>query len=94
MSDLNRIETKIDKITDKIETLSNLAAKHEVLHKKNTEDLAEHIKRTDKLEDRMEQHSTDHNKKLEEALLPIKAAKFLVALAVGISAIVAVIKLL
>lgn len=44
MSD--RLEAKIDKILEKLEEQGKILVRHEVLHQKNTEDLAEHIRRT------------------------------------------------
>lgn len=48
---LDRLEAKIDKIIDKLEVHSKILARHSTLHEKNTEDLEDHIKRTNLLED-------------------------------------------
>lgn len=54
MSDqLDRLETKIDKITDKLAEHSAAMAVHAALHEKNTKDLAEHIHRTNLLEEKL-----------------------------------------
>jgi hypothetical protein len=90
---LERIEAKLDKVQDKQGEHSVHLERHSQLHSKNSEDLATHIKRTDALEDRIEQHSKDQDKKLDQALLPIRAFKFLAKFAAGASAIYGLVKL-
>jgi hypothetical protein len=77
------IETKLDKIMDKLEQQSNTLARHGVLHEKNTEDLEEHIRRTAMLETQM-----------DTALLPIKFVKMLVAISLGSAAVIGLFQLI
>ena len=73
MSD--KLEQKVDKILDKV---GEIQVDNAILRKdvsQNTKDLSEHIKRTNLLETRIEQHSTYHEKQLEEALIPIRWIK-------------------
>jgi hypothetical protein len=90
---LERIDQNLEKIRDKQEEHSVHLERHTQLHSKNSEDLATHIKRTDLLEDRMEAHAKDHDSKLDEALQPIKAFKFLAKFAAGVAAIYGLLKL-
>jgi hypothetical protein len=90
---LERIEDKLDKIQDKQSEHSVVLERHSQLHSKNSDDLATHIKRTDLLEDRMEIHAKEHDSKLEIALQPIKAFKFLAKFAAGAASIYGLIKL-
>lgn len=88
------VERTLDRILDKLQEQGELLARHTVLHEKNTEDLERHIKRTDALEDRMEQHAKAHDGKLEEALLPIRFVKMLVAVSLGSAAIYGLLQLI
>jgi len=47
-------DQKLDKILDKLTELEVAQARQEVLHEKNTEDLAEHIRRTEASEARID----------------------------------------
>lgn len=53
---------KLEKILEQLSDIKVVLERHTVLHEKNTDDLAEHIRRTDLLET-----------KLEEELGPIKS---------------------
>jgi len=55
MEQLDRLEVKIDKLTDMQNEQSIMLAKHGMLHKKNTDDLHVHIKRTAALEKEVHQ---------------------------------------
>ncbi len=68
MSDLTRIENKLDKVLDRLDEHSKCLAKHEVLHQKNTDDLAEHIRRTELAEAAIVQSEKD----VDERLKPIE----------------------
>lgn len=50
MEQLDRLEVKIDKITDMQNEQSIMLARHGMLHEKNADDLEIHIKRTAALE--------------------------------------------
>ena len=88
MNDLTRIEDKIDKILDTLSDQASTLAKHGVLHEQNAKELATHIARTNALEEHMEAEHRSLNKQLDTALLPIRAAKLLVAVALGLTAII------
>lgn len=91
---LDRLEHKIDALFDMNVKQSNVLERHSVLHEKNTEDLATHIKRTDLIEARIEQQDRVNSAKLDEALLPIKAFKFMAAMAAGGAAIYGLFKMM
>jgi len=93
MEPLDRIEQKLDKILDKLSEHGEMLAQHGVLHQKNAEELEKHIKRTDLLEQHMDQEHKDMKKNLEIALLPIKSFGWLVKIALGLIAIVGLVKL-
>ena len=91
--DDKRILDKLDDLNDKLNDQAVVLARHTFLHEKNTEDLAEHIKRTNALETKQKAHEAHVHTQLSEALLPIKSFKFLTKLAGGILTLVAVLKL-
>lgn len=85
MSD-QRIIEKLDVIVDKIADIDKTLAV-------NTEQLKEHVRRSTALENLVDQYKLDTDKKIEEALLPVKtlkglysAAKLVVAIGAAISA--------
>jgi hypothetical protein len=84
---------KIDKILEKVTQLQIDAAMIKKDSAQNTKDLAEHIKRTNLLEARMEQHAEHHEAQLEEALLPIRSARFLAKVAAGVTTLLAIFKI-
>lgn len=90
---LDRLEHKLDALFEMNVKQSGILERHSVLHEKNTEDLAEHIRRTDLIEERLEQQSKEQNIKMDEALLPIKAFKLLTATSVGALSIYALFKM-
>ena len=79
----NRIEAKLDKVIDKQQEQAVIQERHSVLHEKNSEDLAEHIRRTNILEEQM-----------QTALLPIRASKWLAGVAAAFLTLAAFAKLL
>jgi len=81
------VESKLDQIIETLTDIRVTLADHSHIMQRNTEDLAEHIRRTNILETRQEAHGKD----LQEALLPIKALKFVGSLIIGISAVTAAI---
>lgn len=91
---LDKLESKIDRLLDNSAEQGATLARHEALHERNTASLEEHVRRTDLLEVRLEQHAEAQGKRLDEALLPIKAAKFLLAMAAGVATIAGAAKLL
>jgi hypothetical protein len=92
MEPLDRIEQKLDKVLDALADHKATLSAHGVLHQKNAEELEKHIKRTDLLESHMDQEHKDMKKNLEIALLPIKSFGYLVKLALGVTALVALYK--
>jgi uncharacterized protein Yka (UPF0111/DUF47 family) len=93
MEPLDRIEQKLDKVLDKLAEHGEMLAAHGVLHQKNAEELEKHIKRTDLLEQHMDQEHKDMKNNLETALLPIKSFRLLVKIALGLMAIAGLVKL-
>ena len=91
--DEKRILDKLESMTDKLNDQAVVLARHTFLHEKNTEDLAEHIKRTNALETKQEAHEVHVHTQMSEALLPIKSFKFLTKLAGGMLTLAAVLKL-
>ena len=81
------IDSKLDKILDKLGEHSIILAQHGVIHEQNAKELAHHISRTDALETKLE-------KDMEIALQPIKAFKFLTKLAAGALTLAAALKLI
>ena len=75
MSEDNKIDEKLEKILEKVNSLSTDSALIKKDVGQNTRDLSTHIKRTNLLEERMEQHATYHEKQLDEALIPIRWIK-------------------
>lgn len=53
-----RLNDKLDQIIADINEIKVLQAEHAVLHRKNTDDLERHIKRTDLAEERIEMLTT------------------------------------
>lgn len=94
MEPLDRIEQKIDRVLEKLSEHGEILATHGILHEKNSQELEKHIKRTDLLEEHMYEEHNDMKQNLEVALLPIKSFRFLVKVAIGIVAIVGLVKLL
>jgi predicted XRE-type DNA-binding protein len=83
MDQITRIEDKIDKLMDRQGEQSNMLAVHQELHKANSASLDHHIKRTDLLQ-----------KQVETALIPINIAKWTVAVAGGVTAILTFLNLI
>jgi len=50
----DRIDTKLDKIIDKLSEHSIILAQHGVIHEQNAKELAHHISRTNLLETKLE----------------------------------------
>ena len=94
MEPIDRVEIKLDKVLDKLSEHGELLARHTVLHEKNTDDLDEHIKRTNLLEARIDKQEVSIASKLEEALLPIRSVRWLVKIGAGILTLIAVYNLL
>ena len=61
---LDRIEHKKDSLYELNVEQSNILVRHEILHERNTESIVEHVRRTNLLEQQM-----------EEALKPIEWAR-------------------
>lgn len=80
---INRIEHKLDALFEMNVKQSGILERHSVLHEKNSDDLAEHIRRTNILEEQM-----------SEALIPIKFLKMLVAVSLGGAAILGLFKII
>ena len=53
LDSLNRLEHKVDKINDRTCNVTEALAKQGAILHENTLDIKEHIKRTDKIEDRL-----------------------------------------
>jgi hypothetical protein len=82
---------KLDKIMDKLVEVSISVAEIRKDVARNTDDLAEHIKRTDLRIELIEQEAKAHNAKLEEALTPIRWLKGAVALCSIVGVIIGLI---
>lgn len=80
---LDKLEVKLDKIDDKVDNLDKKLVKIEVNVEKNTEDLAEHIKRTDLNEERI-LNLENTRTKLEGGGLVLKSIIILVVLPIAI----------
>lgn len=91
---IDRLENKLDALFELNVKQSGILERHSVLHEKNTEDLATHIKRTDLIEARIEQQDKANSAKLDEALIPIKFLKMLVAVSLGGAAILGLFKII
>lgn len=71
MEQLGRIESKLDKITDKLADHGETLVRHEALHARNSDDLEEHIRGVQALEARVrpiESHVADVRRFLKSAL--------------------------
>ena len=77
MDQLGRLETKIDRVLEKLSEHGEMLARHSELHNRNSDSLDEHIKRSNLLEQKLSRHEEEVGAKLEEALLPIKSIKWL-----------------
>ena len=91
---MSDIDKKLDKILDEV---SDLKVGQAVIEKdvaQNTKDLSTHIKRTNLLEDRIEQHSTYHESQLEEALIPIRWIKITIKVLAAATVIAGLLKTL
>ena len=91
---LERMENKIDKVLDKLTEHGELLARHGAIHEANSKSLEHHIARTDALEEKLEKEAEKFEKDMQQALLPIKAFKFIVALAAGISTLIVLYNLI
>lgn len=72
---MSKLSDKLDQIISDINEIKVLQAEHAVLHRRNTEDLERHIKRTDLAEERIEMLTQqDANLKIEllKEIEPIK----------------------
>lgn len=65
MTDLDYIANDIRYIRSRLDTVAETQAEHSIILEENADDLAEHIRRTEMLEEQM-----------ETALLPIKIMKW------------------
>lgn len=68
------MDQKLDRIHDDITSIKITLERNTVVLEQNTKDMAHHIKRTDLLEE-----------KVEQALLPVKVAKWIAAVAVALA---------
>lgn len=80
---LNRIEDKLEKISDKLNDHSTSLAVQEQFLNNFRKDLGEHVKKTTVLEGQM-----------DTALLPIKASKWVLSVAAGITTIIVMFNLI
>lgn len=87
-------DAKLDKILDKLGEHSVVLAQHGVIHNQNAAQLAQHIARTNALEDHMDAEHREMKKNLDTALLPIKSFKFLTKVAAGIIVLAGILKLI
>ena len=94
MSNDNKIDEKLDKMLDKINSLHTDTALIQKDVGQNTKDLAFHIKRTNLLEERMEQHAAYHEKQLDEALIPIRWIKITLKILAAAAVIAGLLKTL
>lgn len=94
----DRVEDTLQKILDKLTEHTIILERHSFLHEQNTKDLTHHIKRTDLLEETLEETRKalekdfkDKHEKLEkdveEAVAPFRAIKTLAKYAGYITAI-------
>lgn len=91
MTQIDRIEAKIDKIVDKQAEQGEILSAHRVLHEQNSKSLDEHIKRTNLLEHRMTAFEKETGKKFATALLHVKVLKVLAATLAGASAVFGIV---
>lgn len=68
---MDRLDRILDKLTDMAVDIGRMALSVE----KNTEDIGEHIRRTDLLEKKLDTYEEKYDDRLEEALLPIRWGK-------------------
>lgn len=79
---------KLDKVLDKLAESSVTLAVMQKDVSQNTKDLAEHIRRTDLLEARVDNHESE----IQKALAPIKWAQWTLALCVAITTVISAAK--
>ena len=85
---------KVDKILEKVTQVQIDLAVIKKDVSTNTKDLTHHVKRTDSLEVRIEQHASHHEAQLEVALQPIKWVKATFKILAGLAVILGILKTL
>lgn len=75
------MESKIDQIFESLSAIRVTLAEHTIVLQRNTEDVAEHIRRTNALEARHDEQS----RRIEEAAFPVKAMKYIGSIVIAIA---------
>jgi hypothetical protein len=75
------MENKTDQIFEALSAIRVTLAEHTLVLQRNTEDLAEHMRRTKALEERNEAHS----KLIQDAAFPIKAFQYIGSIVIAVT---------
>ena len=90
----DRTESKLDRLFEKLSDLAVDVARIATSVESNTDDIAEHIKRTNLLEEKLEKTEEKWHTQLDEALIPIKWGKVTLKLATATGVILGVWQLI
>lgn len=95
-----QLHPEFGRLIESVSELRETMARNTAILEVNTDQLKEHMRRTDLLEDQIELHRRELDAKMEEALLPIKTVRalaklggYVAAIASGIGAVIFFIRL-